>query len=222
MSVAAIQARIAQIHSRFPAPPATPAAPGQFQAALSAAVETAPAPAGTAAPATTAGAAGLEPWSPSPFTTSSTMTAPTASTASTASSAMTAAGAPTDLAKYGNGKIPASALSDIGGGHRLWQPAAEGFKKMMAAARAAGVEIGVTDSYRSYEQQVDVAERKGLYSQGGLAAKPGTSDHGWGKSVDLDLNPEAQAWMRANGKKYGFVEDVPREPWHWTFGGDKG
>jgi hypothetical protein len=43
----------------------------------------------------------------------------------------------------------------------------------------AGVDIGVTDSYRSYDAQVDVARRKGLYSQGGLAATPGTSDHGW-------------------------------------------
>jgi LAS superfamily LD-carboxypeptidase LdcB len=90
---------------------------------------------------------------------------------------------------------------------------------MRADARAAGVEIGVTDSYRSYDQQVDVARRKGLYSQGGLAAKPGTSDHGWGMSLDLDLDSRAQAWMRANAGRHGFVEDVPREPWHWTFEG---
>ena len=67
------------------------------------------------------------------------------------------------------------------------------------------------------EVQVDLAERKGLYSQGGLAAKPGTSDHGWGRALDLDLDAKAQAWMRANGDRYGFVEDTPREPWHWVF-----
>jgi LAS superfamily LD-carboxypeptidase LdcB len=50
-----------------------------------------------------------------------------------------------------------------------------------------------------------------------LAATPGTSNHGWGLSVDLDLDATAQAWMRQNGARYGFVEDVPREPWHWTF-----
>jgi zinc D-Ala-D-Ala carboxypeptidase len=87
----------------------------------------------------------------------------------------------------------------------------------MSDAAAAGIEIGVTDSYRSYESQVDLARRKGLYSQGGLAATPGTSNHGWGLSVDLDLDATAQAWMRQNGARYGFVEDVPREPWHWTF-----
>ena len=57
---------------------------------------------------------------------------------------------------------------------------------------------------------MDLARRKGLYSQGGLAAKPGTSDHGWGRSTDLDLDSKALTWMRANGAKYGFAEDVPR------------
>jgi LAS superfamily LD-carboxypeptidase LdcB len=88
---------------------------------------------------------------------------------------------------------------------------------MITDAKAQGVKIGITDSYRSYTEQVDVARRKGLYSQGGLAAKPGTSEHGWGMATDLDLNNKAQAWMRANGEKYGFVENTPREPWHWAF-----
>ena len=126
--------------------------------------------------------------------------------------------APPELAKYGNGRIPTAALSPIGrGSHRLWAPAATSFQRLAQAAAADGVEIGVTDSYRSYEDQVELAERKGLYSQGGLAAQPGTSTHGWGLSLDLDLDDRAQAWMRANGARFGFVEDVPREPWHWTF-----
>ncbi len=127
-------------------------------------------------------------------------------------------GIPTELAAYGNGKIPANALGKVGdSGHRLWQPAAQSLENLLAAAKKDGIKIGVTDSYRSYAEQVDVARRKGLYSQGGLAAKPGTSDHGWGMAVDLDLNAKAQAWMRKHGKEYGFVEDTPREPWHWGF-----
>ena len=126
--------------------------------------------------------------------------------------------APAELARYGNGKIPANALSEIGrGSHRLWGPAAASFRQLSAATARDGVRIGVTDSYRSYEQQVDLARRKGLYSKGGLAATPGKSNHGWGLSLDLDLDKRAQAWMRANGKRFGFVEDVPREPWHWTY-----
>lgn len=134
------------------------------------------------------------------------------------SSARDASGVPADLARYGNGRIPADALAPVGStGHRLWAPAAQAFGELSAAAARDGVRIGITDSYRSYDAQVDVAARKGLYSQGGLAAAPGTSPHGWGLALDLDLDPRAQAWMRANAGTYGFVEDTPREPWHWVY-----
>lgn len=145
-------------------------------------------------------------------------TAPGAATAT--STARNADGVPVELAAYGNGKIPADALHAVGDtGHRLWAPAADALERAIADAARDGVTIGITDSYRSYEAQVDVAARKGLYSQGGLAAVPGTSDHGWGMAVDLRLDDAAQAWMRANGDRYGFVEDTPREPWHWAYEG---
>ena len=129
-------------------------------------------------------------------------------------------GVPTALAAYGNGKIPAAALQEVADtGHRLWAPAATALTRLIADAKAQGVTIGITDSYRSYESQVDLAARKGLYSEGGLAAVPGTSDHGWGMAADLKLDATAQTWMRANGAKYGFEEDTPREPWHWAFTG---
>ncbi len=125
---------------------------------------------------------------------------------------------PVELLGYGNGQIPATALSTIEGtAHRLWAPAARSFEEMRTAAAGDGVTIGITDSYRSYDAQVDVAARKGLYSQGGLAAVPGTSNHGWGMALDLDLDATAQAWMREHADEYGFVEAVPREPWHWEY-----
>ncbi len=97
---------------------------------------------------------------------------------------------PQVVRSYGNGKIPATALHQVGDTrHKLWAPAAESLTRMMADAKRDGVTIGITDSYRPYAEQVDLARRKGLYSQGGLAAKPGTSDHGWGMAADLDLNP---------------------------------
>ncbi|MFC7533487.1 D-alanyl-D-alanine carboxypeptidase family protein [Actinoplanes sp. GCM10030250] len=127
-------------------------------------------------------------------------------------------GIPVDLAAYGNGKIPDNALAQVGGtGHKLWAPAAENLNRMIEDAKRDGVTIGISDSYRPYAEQVDIARRKGLYSQGGLAAKPGTSEHGWGMATDLDLNGKALNWMRKNADNYGFVENVPRESWHWAF-----
>ncbi len=135
-----------------------------------------------------------------------------------ATGALSTAGVPTDLSHYENGRIPAALLKSLGtGNHRLWAPAADQFRAMASAAARDGVHIGVNDSYRSYAEQVDMARRKGLYSQGGLAAKPGTSDHGWGKSVDLALDGRAQNWMRTHAAQYGFTANVPRESWHWTY-----
>ncbi|WP_263118180.1 M15 family metallopeptidase [Cellulomonas sp. RIT-PI-Y] len=152
-------------------------------------------------------------------TSTSTTTTTTSTTAAAAvDSTRNADGIPTALAAYGNGKIPADALQQVGTtSHRLWAPAASALTQLIADAKAQGVTIGITDSYRSYASQVDVAARKGLYSEGGLAAVPGTSDHGWGMAADLDLDSSAQAWMRANAGRYGFVEDTPREPWHWAY-----
>jgi zinc D-Ala-D-Ala carboxypeptidase len=135
---------------------------------------------------------------------------------------LNAKGIPTELTGYGNGKIPASALQQVGETrHRLWAPAAEKLTQMIADAKKDGVTIGITDSYRPYAEQVDLAKRKGLYSQGGLAAKPGTSEHGWGMATDLDLNSTALSWVRQNADKYGFYNTASRESWHWGFKPEK-
>jgi zinc D-Ala-D-Ala carboxypeptidase len=142
----------------------------------------------------------------------------TAGTGTASGASRTADGVPTDLAVHGNGRIPRTSLAEVGTtGHRLWAPAGQALEALMAAAARDGIQIGITDSYRSYDAQVDVAQRKGLYSQGGLAAEPGTSPHGWGLAADLDLDDRAQAWMRTNAGRFGFVEDTPREPWHWVY-----
>ncbi|MCU1393235.1 MAG: D-alanyl-D-alanine carboxypeptidase [Ilumatobacteraceae bacterium] len=127
---------------------------------------------------------------------------------------------PPELLAYGNGHIPRDLLTPIGiGQHRLYSVAAQAFIKMRSDAAAQGVDISVTDSYRSYDEQVDLAARKGLWKDGGYAAVPGTSPHGWGMAVDLDVSPAGLAWVRANGANYGFKETTPREPWHWEYRG---
>ena len=149
--------------------------------------------------------------------------APAAATTSTPaiSGARTATGVPTDLAVYGNGKVPRAALTELSSapGHRLWAPAAGAFERMRAAAAADGVTFGITDSYRPLSVQQEVARTKGLYKDGGLAAVPGTSQHGWGTALDLTLDSEALTWMRANAGMFGFVADTPRESWHWVYQG---
>lgn len=145
-----------------------------------------------------------------------------ASAAAPATGTRTASGVPADLAVYGNGKVPRAALTELSSapGHRLWAPAAGAFERMRAAAAADGVSFGITDSYRPLNVQQDLARTKGLYKNGGLAAVPGTSQHGWGTAVDLKLNPEALSWMRSNAGTYGFVADTPRESWHWVYQGN--
>lgn len=227
--MAAVSARIHEIRSLIGVrPPVAPAAQSSsaFARTLAEATATATPAAATpavgtpAAPASTPSYAALGLGS-SVARPPGLAVSPAGSAVAPAGSAVAATGGPASaaaLAAYGNGRIPAEALTPIGrGNHRLAAPAAAAFRELEAAAKRDGVTFGVTDSYRSYEAQVDLVKRKGLYSQGGLAARPGTSDHGWGKALDLDLDPKAQAWMRANGAKYGWVENVPREPWHWAF-----
>lgn len=205
VGVAAAQARISAIESRFGATARVQhtstggAGTVDFERVLAMARS---APAETVGPAAVRSATSVRP----------------ASEVSQVDHAMGPAGAPAELARYGNGQIPATAMTPIGqGGHRLWAPAAQAFQQMAAAAAQDGVAIRVSDSYRPFEEQVDLAERKGLYREGGLAAVPGTSNHGWGRALDVDTSGGTVEWLRANAARFGFHEDVPREPWHWTY-----
>lgn len=98
--------------------------------------------------------------------------------------------------------------------YRLNAEAAADYERMVKAAEEDGVTWDINDAYRSYDQQVNVAQSKGLYSQGGLAAVPGTSNHGWGSAIDLKLNRKAQRWVNANAHNFGFTT-IANEPWHW-------
>lgn len=125
--------------------------------------------------------------------------------------------------KYGGGPngdlsgfIPIEALAKIEKGTHYMKPsAAKAYKAMQRAARKAGINFAVTDSYRSYDAQVDLKNRKPT-----LAATPGHSNHGWGLALDININdPKVYEWLAKNAKKFGFEQPMSYEPWHWEYGG---
>lgn len=122
--------------------------------------------------------------------------------------------------QYQNGRIPAEALMKIGqGGHKLAPAAAAAFIRMREAARADGVELRVTDSYRSLRGQIRCRQRKG-----NLCATPGTSKHGCGEAIDVTRS--GRKWVQRNGERFGWrwpswarPGGSKHEPWHFEFVG---
>lgn len=128
---------------------------------------------------------------------------------------------------YANGQIPGEALCALGAArHALRCDAAASYVRMSTAFESAfGSPLCITDSYRSYASQVSAFARKP-----GLAAVPGTSNHGWALAVDLcgGINvagSQQWTWMTANAGRFGFVQpewarpgNEKPEPWHWEFG----
>ncbi|SDR95859.1 D-alanyl-D-alanine carboxypeptidase [Brevibacterium siliguriense] len=123
----------------------------------------------------------------------------------------------------GNGELPDEWLCDLGKeDHRLRADAAVSFAKMNAAYKKdTGKELEITDSYRDMAGQLSVASRKP-----GLAAKPGTSLHGWGIALDLGggvaNKTGAWNWLVEHGDEYGWenpdwAKASMYEPWHWEY-----
>lgn len=146
-----------------------------------------------------------------------------------------------------NGNMPDSSLVKISvepgeaqGIHKLNPEAAADYEKMKRAAKEDGIVWGITDSYRPYAIQDKIFDwdrftRTGEKKKKGTniaAAYPGTSNHGFGSAVDLNLfgpgvigekrNSEkarnnyqaTYSWLKANANRFGFYE-LKGEPWHW-------
>nr|WP_272902331.1 M15 family metallopeptidase [Brevibacterium daeguense] len=123
-----------------------------------------------------------------------------------------------------NGQLPEGWLCEIGiGGHKLRADAAVSFAEMNADFKAdTGKDMAITDTYRSLESQISVAGRKP-----GLAARPGTSLHGWGVAIDFGggaatATGEQYEWLVKNAHKYGWenpewAKTSKYEPWHWEY-----
>ena len=130
---------------------------------------------------------------------------------------------PWEIAEFGNGKLPDELLVPIGiYRHRLHASAAAAFARLREAAAGAGIELTCTDSYRPYEEQVDLKRRKPH-----LAATPGKSVHGWGFAVDVSVGLPPRAfghsvyrWLQEHGPEHGWHLGRPKdEPWHWVYRG---
>lgn len=118
---------------------------------------------------------------------------------------------------YQNGKLPASALAAIYQGSLQVEPAAA-WNALNVEARKRGVELyptGSKSSYRTYEQQVELYNAY-LNGTGNLAAKPGTSNHGWGNAVDV-ATQAMRSTIDQIGAQFGYSKswsDAPTEWWH--------
>jgi zinc D-Ala-D-Ala carboxypeptidase len=144
-------------------------------------------------------------------------------------------------------EAPDQSLQRIDGGRKLRTTAVTPFKSMVAAARAAGVNLTTISAFRSVADQEKIffeikAQRKqAAQKRAEVSAPPKFSEHHTGYAVDLgdatssasDLKPEfentaAFKWLQANAARYSFEMSFPRgnlqgvsyEPWHWRYVGD--
>jgi hypothetical protein len=99
---------------------------------------------------------------------------------------------------------------------------------MIQAAKNDGVTWSITDSYIDFNTQNKIfdwdyfkktGKRRKKGTSGTPVAYPGTSNHGWGRAVDIS-GANTQKWIKDNGYKYGWCwGEVTSEPWHFTFCG---
>lgn len=126
-----------------------------------------------------------------------------------------------------NGRLGKESLCVLWDADHLLRPdAAVAAAELNLAYRAQfGTDLCITDSYRSLASQQSLHARKP-----GLAARPGTSEHGWGMAIDLCGGVETGAgaqfdWLGENAPGLGWHNpDWARaggqgryEPWHWEF-----
>ena len=122
---------------------------------------------------------------------------------------------------YSNGRLPNSAMSPIPGG-RLRKDAAAAFNAMnKESERRYGVTLRPGGPQSSYRDLAGQNYFWNLYrsGRGNLAARPGTSNHGWGLAVDL--GSRQMRWIVDQiGAKYGWAKrwsDGSSEWWHLKY-----
>ena len=83
--------------------------------------------------------------------------------------------------------------------------------------RRPGCRSQVTDGTAATTTRCASPKRRACTRKAGSPPSPApASTAGDSPSTSVSM-PPSQAWMRQHAKDYGFVENVPREPWHWEF-----
>lgn len=87
------------------------------------------------------------------------------------------------------------------------------------AQQHGGAILPLNEGYRSYEGQEKYWNDYG--QNPARAARPGTSNHGWGEAVDIgvSLGSSQRAWLLANGPTYGFYALSETDPVHFDYSG---
>lgn len=134
-----------------------------------------------------------------------------------------------DWSKYDNGRLPSRFLCTLPGesGEQLRADAALAFVRLASAYESDfGTAICVTDGYRTLAEQRVLRRSKPRF-----AARPGSSEHGWGSAVDFSCGIQSfrspqHAWMVQNAGRFGwYLPDWAQrggarpEPWHWQYTG---
>lgn len=123
---------------------------------------------------------------------------------------------------YVNGVAQSITVSSVGNGKFLRTDAANAFNRMKADAARAGINLSVVSGFRTMDEQRYLYNLY-LQGRGNLAARPGYSNHQSGISADINVpggyGSSTYRWLSNNARRYGFVNDVGGEPWHWTYRG---
>ncbi|MGH8915834.1 MAG: M15 family metallopeptidase [Acidimicrobiia bacterium] len=158
---------------------------------------------------------------------------------------------------YTNGAMDSSRLMTRDG-CTLERDAAYMYALLMDAAEKEGVHLGWEDCYRSYNvqkasynkrcpytdrpvygtdpvsgQRVQTGTKAVRECSGPPTARPGFSNHGWGRAVDftdgrgvLTCTDREVRWLQGNAHRFGWVnpdwahcDRSTREPWHWEYAG---
>lgn len=132
-------------------------------------------------------------------------------------------------------------------GERLRAEAADAYKQLAKAAKAAGVNIMPISGYRSYSQQASLYDsyvrQYGQATADTIAARPGHSEHQTGLAMDIGnasgtcalqacfATTPAGKWAADHAAEYGFIIRYPAgaeattgytyEPWHLRYVGGR-